>query len=538
MVRMGDDSVFRVEAAHVVWARLDIDEVAAGRADHEIGRAGARRVGHRPRRLIKSLHIEHLAAAYMERLLIGIAAVVARGETVFDHADPAFVDPHFSAGDPSLGEADETRLPLSPRAQHEGAAMHAFEPVPVLPEPGVAIGGRLGQEAERGAAVEAEFEQLSLRRALLCLLAEQREGELVARIEQRDGVFALPAAVGNSPHLLGIGAIVRGDRLAPSAGLNEGFVPIKARGGEAAQIRRDIVGDFLRKPPAMGETARVRVALGCQQRDGGHESSHRRQAGCLFGEPRDLGAMVADIVLEPEREGVRVARDAPADIVERQVRDVGDLGGAGPGRGLEPPEIDVDEFVLVHAVAERGLVAREKTERQRARHPEFLAEPPARRRGGAFAGTRMAATGIRPQSARVIFVRTALLDHDAPARVHDEDRKRAMQEPGAMNRGFARRAGGAVAFVDQNQLLLGRVAHHGLFACRKSFTRTALPCERGTSPGALSTTSQVTPTIALMCWRTSAAILAANGASRGAGLASSTSIVTASMGPSRVSTSW
>ena len=57
---------------------------------------------------------------------------------------------------------------------------------------------------------------------------------------------------------------MRGDRLAPSAGLNEGFVPIKARGGEAAQIRRGIVGDFSRKPPAMGEPACMRIALGRQ----------------------------------------------------------------------------------------------------------------------------------------------------------------------------------------------------------------------------------------------------------------------------------
>src|SRR5262249_31225616 len=169
--------------------------------------------------------------------------------------------------------------------------------------------------------------------------------------------------------------------------------------------------------------------------------------------------------------------------------------------------------------------------------PDSRAGPRARGRDRASAVARMAATGIRPQPARVIFVRAAPLHHDASARVHDEDRKGAMQEPGAMNRGLARRADGAVAFVDQDQLFLGRVAHHGLFACRKSFTRTALPCERGTSPGALSTTSQVTPTIALMCWRTSAAIFAANGASGGAPVASSTSIVIASIGPSRVSTS-
>src|SRR5262249_54061080 len=116
-------------------------------------------------------------------------------------------------------------------------------------------------------------------------------------------------------------------------------------------------------------------------------------------------------------------------------------------------------------------------------------------------------------------------------------RKRAMQEPGAMNRGFARRANGAVALVDQDQLLVGRVAHHGLFACRKSFTRTALPCQPGTSPGALCTPLQGPPTIALMSWLQSTAIVAANGASGGAGVASSTSIVIASIGPSRVSTS-
>src|SRR5262249_12955253 len=424
----------------------------------------------------------------------------------------------------------------SPGTQHEGAHMPAFEPVPVLPEPSVAIGGCFGQEAEGGAAVEVEFKQLFL--PLLRLLAEQREGELVARIEQRNGVFALPAAVGNSPHFLGIRGTVRGDRLAPPRSLGKGLVPLKARGGEAAQIRRHIVGDLARESPAMGEPARMRVALGRQMRNAGHECSHRRETGCLFGEPRDLGAMVANIVLEPEREGMRVARDTAADVVERQVGDVGDLAGVGPGRGLEPPEIHVDEFVLVHAVAEGGLVAREKAERERARHSELLAEPPARRCDRAFAVARMAATGTRPKPARVIFVGAALLHREAPARVHHEDRNRAMRGAGAMNRVFARRAGGAVALVDQDQLLFGGVARHGLFACRKSLTRTALPCERGTSPGALSTTSQVTPTIALMCWRTSAAILAATGASSGVGVATSTSIVMASMGPSRVSTSW
>src|SRR5262249_33398802 len=90
----------------------------------------------------------------------------------------------------------------------------------------------------------------------------------------------------------------------------------------------------------------------------------------------------------PEREGMRVARDAPADIVERQVRDVGDLGGGGHGRGPGPPEIDVYEFVLVHALAERGLVAREEARRQRAPRTQLLAAAPARTGGRAGVAVR------------------------------------------------------------------------------------------------------------------------------------------------------
>ena len=47
--------------------------------------------------------------------------------------------------------------------------------------------------------------------------------------------------------------------------------------------------------------------------------------------------------------------------------------------------------------------------------------------------------------------------------------------------------------------------HHTFF--RRSFTRTALPCERGTSPRALMTTSQVTPMRALIWRATSSARL-------------------------------
>src|ERR1700716_3672373 len=113
--------------------------------------------------------------------------------------------------------------------------------------------------------------------------------------------------------------------------------------------------------------------------------SHRRGMGCRFRQPRNLGAMVLKIVLEPERKRIRVAFDAPADVVERPVRDVGDLGRVGLRLGLQPSEIDVDELVLMHAVAELGLVAGEKTERP---------PPPPRR------ALRRAGGAPRPMSVR------------------------------------------------------------------------------------------------------------------------------------------
>src|SRR6266511_1113611 len=122
MVGMGDDAVVRLKPADTVGARFEIDDLP-GRADHEIRRARASGIGHWSQRLLESLRVQHFPAAHMERFLIWVAAVVGRGETVFDEADPAFVDAHFPASDPGLGEADEARLRRSARAQDESAAM-------------------------------------------------------------------------------------------------------------------------------------------------------------------------------------------------------------------------------------------------------------------------------------------------------------------------------------------------------------------------------------------------------------------------------
>src|SRR3954464_7249023 len=111
-------------------------------------------------------------------------------------------------------------------------------------------------------------------------------------------------------------------------------------------------------------------------------------------------------------------------------------------------------------MVEAGLVAREKAERQRRRDTKFFAEPPARRRGRALARTRMAATGVRPQAAGVIFAAVALLQKNPAALIDDEDRERAVEEAGAMHVHLAAGADGTIALVDENQWLAGGRPHH------------------------------------------------------------------------------
>src|SRR5262249_33685849 len=153
--------------------------------------------------------------------------------------------------------------------------------------------------------------------------------------------------------------------------------------------------------------AAAEMRSGASLYDGmGTGNARRAIGGC---EPprraRDLRAMLAKIMPEPEGEGARLFPDPPVDVVTGEERDLGHLGRVGPRLGCEPAEIDVDEFILAHAVAEVGLVAREEAERERAGEPELLLEPAAGGRQRPLAGTRMAATGIRPQAARVIFFR-------------------------------------------------------------------------------------------------------------------------------------
>ena len=84
-------------------------------------------------------------------------------------------------------------------------------------------------------------------------------------------------------------------------------------------------------------------------------------------------------------------------------------------------------------------------------------QPPAGGRDRALARARMAAAGVRPQSARVIFLLAALLQHDLSLGVGEEDREGAVQETLAVDQVLAVGADGMVAFVDQDQLFVSHV---------------------------------------------------------------------------------
>jgi hypothetical protein len=110
----------------------------------------------------------------------------------------------------------------------------------------------------------------------------------------------------------------------------------------------------------------------------------------------DVGEVILKIMPEPKGEGIRLLFDASVDLADAQELDIQDFRGVGLQVRLQRSEIDIDEFVLLHPVAEIDLVAGEETERQRAGDAQLLVEPATGGCDRALAGTRMPATGIRP----------------------------------------------------------------------------------------------------------------------------------------------
>src|SRR6266568_415119 len=173
----------------------------------------------------------------------------------------------------------------------------------------------------------------------------------------------------------------------------------------------------------------------------------------------DVGEVILKVVAQPIGEGLRAFADTAFDLIERKRLHCGNFRRIGTRLAGQAPEEHIDVFVLLHAVIEIGAIAAEESERQCRGDAELLMQPPAGRRDRALARTRMAAAGVRPQSARVIFLAVALLQHDLSLRISEEDREGAMQETLAVDQVLAVGADGMVAFVNQDQLL---VSHLGV----------------------------------------------------------------------------
>ena len=143
------------------------------------------------------------------------------------------------------------------------------------------------------------------------------------------------------------------------------------------------------------------------------------------------------------------------DVGEAYECHVGDFRRVRMRSFVETPEIDIDELVLLQAVGEARVVTRAKAEGEIDVDAEFLAHAPARRDLRALAQARMAAAGIRPQAAGMVFRWMPLLQQDAPAGVAQEHRERAMQEPGPVCGMLLGRPDRAVVLVDQDDLVAG-----------------------------------------------------------------------------------
>src|SRR5262249_31183128 len=263
MIGMGDNAVLRVDLARVIGARFDVTERPPGRAYDEIAGAGARAFHEGTQRLVETLRVEHFAAAHVEWLPIRMLSVIAGGKTVFNKSDSALVDPHLAAGDPGFGKADEAWRIFAMRAQHEGAAMNGLEPIPVLPQPGMAIGSDRGHQAEGGATVGTDCEQFLPHR----LATGQRESKLVAGIEEGNGAFALTGAIGNAAHFFRIRRIHSCNCLAPALRFGNRRLPAEPGSSKPAQIALDVLRNLPAETLAVGKPAGIGVSLHGQHWD-------------------------------------------------------------------------------------------------------------------------------------------------------------------------------------------------------------------------------------------------------------------------------
>src|SRR5262249_14824393 len=140
-------------------------------------------------------------------------------------------------------------------------------------------------------------------------------------------------------------------------------------------------------------------------------STHPTPRCGFFHLPGDLGQVIVKIMPQPLGEHTGFAPDSAGNLADARKVESADFrrvrlrAAAG-----ESPEIYVDVLVLLQAVVEFGPVTRMECKLEWNFDPQFLAQAPPRGGNRQFAGPRMPAAGIRPQTPGVILAPVALLE--------------------------------------------------------------------------------------------------------------------------------
>src|SRR5436309_9627722 len=92
----------------------------------------------------------------------------------------------------------------------------------------------------------------------------------------------------------------------------------------------------------------------------GAQAGPRKRAGNCADAACNVVWMIAEIVPQPIGKRIRFALDAAGDLIDADEVDADDFRRIGAQARGEGTEIDIDEFVFLHAVAEIDLVAGEK----------------------------------------------------------------------------------------------------------------------------------------------------------------------------------
>src|ERR1700733_14699540 len=110
MVGVGHHPILGINVGAIIRRRLNVDDLAVGMSDQEIGGAATVRLHYRQQRFVERPGIQNLAAADMERLAKSVGAVPLSYQAVDAQADPSGIHAHLATGNACLSETDKVRL--------------------------------------------------------------------------------------------------------------------------------------------------------------------------------------------------------------------------------------------------------------------------------------------------------------------------------------------------------------------------------------------------------------------------------------------